>query len=364
MYNAVDLKTRLDALKGAYPATRQVTLRAVVRWELTDAHRYDIRPFFFELNGLRRGQIVDASAGLTTYFRCGFDASGRLVAESYYVGGQLVVEFFWRYSPDFAEGVVFYLERPSEIVHARFDGANLSSYRHYDSRRGGKYTHERCLYEAGYLSRVTRRVETGSSAAEFDYALRYDSDGVLERIMLRPNTGALRLGGVPVVYQRREALYVPLQSGHEFTGDLVSAIVAALASQHTTEPVCAVVLSYAPDAYCPPVVFVMTERSRRDRVASGEAGLEALWTPDSDPLEVDVPRESCAMFDGLVQEDAAEILDAVAYELTVSACKGAIPVTPDFVAFALHFEHDSALERIYASAPAEKVALLQSGGWL
>ncbi|MBK8137650.1 MAG: hypothetical protein IPK52_17850 [Chloroflexi bacterium] len=364
MTDVAELKSRLIALKSTYAATRQVAHRAVLRWEFADAPYVDIRPYYFELNGHRRGQRVTDPRVLPSYFRCGFDSAGRMTVESYYVKDVLVVELFWRFAPEFAEGVIFYRERPTEIIQAHFDGKHLLTYHHYDSRHSGKYAYETYAYDAGRLSRITRRIDSHNSAAEYDYILHYAPDAVLDRITLRPNTGALRFGGIPVIYQRREVLADPPESGAEFSRELVSAITAALAAAAIAEPVCALVLNYSSDLFCPPLVYVMTASHRRERVASGEAGLEALWTPDESPLEIDVPDAVCAMFENLPPDEAIELLDAAARELNAADWDGTLSVTPDFVAFALDFENDSAIERIFAAAPAAKIAILRASGWL
>lgn len=366
MYDAADLKTRLHALKAAYTATRSTAMAAVTRWESCDAHRYDLRPYYFEVNGLRRGQPIPADSPLTVSFRCGFDAAGRLVIESYYVDGALVAEFFWRYTPNFAEGVIYYRERPTELVHMRFENGRPQTYRHYDTRRSGAYNWERYTYEFDRLACITRRSETSTSATEYDYLLTYTPDGTLERITHRPNPGAPRDATSLPLYQRREVPYHPPADGHEFGQDIVAAIMQALAAQDIREPVCAAVLNYTRGkAYCPPRLYILTERERQWRVTRGEAALEALWRPNrASAIDITVPDAACAMFDRLTHEDALALLDAVAYALTIADWTGVIPETYDFVAFALDFDSDSAIERIYASANAEKITLLQSGGWI
>jgi hypothetical protein len=358
---------------GEYEARKQAAEAQVVRWEWTLLPRYTIRPLFFERYP-GRGKVLktepeDKSRGAYEY---GFDAQDRVVVERVYNYTGEPFERFVRWIDAQVEQVRygnFQPKLPLEVGQLRLPEGRAAAFGSFTINIGPqlnrhqpdailellRQTHgiiqlgETYQYNAqGRIDSIDYWQEAGPHANfRSQETVIYNTGGQIERIEAQRERGER-----VTLYQRPPKNENVRSLGESLKNKLLEAIPQIWASAGKTETLYCMVLYYRA-FYFPPVIIPGYERDRQALLHSDDPTQRYfIWTPvgdekDMEPLQIQDTDmlELCRLYE---QEVAVKqqwlaplkLLRQIGKALTAMEWSGKLPVTDDFVVYAMDYEAD------------------------
>lgn len=390
-----DLVDRWRWAFTAYAALNDAAEAAVVRWEWTDFQRYNLQPMFFRRYP-GRGRVLESQPDYGGY-QYGFDAEGRVLIEGVSDNFGNWSDGFFSYGDDTVECIRYSFFEPFlpvEVSRYRLLDRRVTTFEQFaisigplsgahtpddlyaltEKLRAQRRDRQTYLYEGHRLVRVKREYEViGLSHKVSEEVFTYDEQGRLTRIELLQTGQPSKV----VMYRRPAKGQTHKTLVENVRKGLVSAVVDRLRQAALTELVYCVVLAYhAVDRYFPPLLMIGRESYRRDiMIHSGDEAHYSLYPPleflPELMLEVAVSsiETDCQLLEQQLMaaqdwDTATQVLRDVAADLMRLPWQDVMPVTDDFVVFAVDAECDDIGEAIAASCGAERLADLTARGLL
>jgi hypothetical protein len=388
-----------EAAFGEYAARRDAALGRVARWEWARGDRHDPRPLHYLLHPGRARLLKQPPEDYRLQpVEYGFDDQDRVVVKRQYHALYPPFELFARHTPERIEQITYSAVTgtpiPGQAEHfainadgtiSRYASFRLNGYGPGPAFRGrldpdslralfgptggvGR-THDTYHYREGRVERITNlRVSHNLSLAHTEYRVEYDAQGRVERIV---RSGERE----EVAYQRRksgESLSALLKAAN---AALHSAIPEAMRRAAFPEPLYCLVLNFrSVTQYYPPYLLPGFARERDRQLAAGD--LSQVWRPLPTsrqawplyPINDSSALEACARAEHAINtaeawDQAERSLRALARDLHRLDWSALMPVTPDFVVYALNYE-DDAMPALRASASAAQLRSWRQRGLL
>lgn len=344
MRELTPLETRFANLPQNYPRLRSAALAAARHWEWYSWAAFDLRPLHYERDRLRRGHRLAHRPPLDQdHHMVGFDGRGRPVVFFEYSGflsGKLCYETYRDYSA-----------APATVEEAHFERSGRPVYLHRYSYIGGRIRmaemvsagcsgYEMYEYSGEVVSRIT---VFHKDQPYITINAAYDDAGLVSLAKIWDTS-------VELVYERPPPSFCLQAALRTVQRELVRQVPKAVRDLEIDAPACCVVLVYQSEFPLDVMVHV---------------GIAGEWFPSemSDQAEVDLSAvaDSARL---LAQELALacreelgrELLCAAAAELNFIDWQGILPVTDDFVVFAMDLELVDVDRNLQACVPPERLA--------
>lgn len=349
----------------------------VSRWVWGTVAAYSLHPFYAETLRLGAQRTLDkAPKSPDGYSEFGFDERNRLTVVRGYseLKGQVEEDFFsyrdngaeeWSYGPSPA-----HKEKPRRVSVYDFDGPRLQRFRNC-----GDFSSVVEVYEWSGQKLVRMRREARNERImpaqvrkqDFDFA--YDDGGVTIR------------SGDSVIYQKpAEPMAKTLKRVAEQLVERIPTLVAR-AKKKLDGPAFCLALTYDDESYdgfVPPTLVLGQEKERRAWHGKKNKLPETLWDPqqlalyddddldwaDDDPLLALGETVGHQLRGAGSSEPARKMLQAVAKKLNTHPWKSVIPVTADFIVYAIDLEGAHLEPNMKASVPASRLSKLRAAGEL
>lgn len=374
MPDCKDLQTLLTK-PPAYAKLKEEAESRVSRWVWGTVVAFSLQPFYVEIWRLGAQRVLDkAPKKRAGYSEFGFDERSRLVIVRRYneFEGQFDEKFIsyrdggaeqWSYGSSPGDK-----EKPRGVSAYDFDGPRLQRFRGcgefsstvevYDWK-GQKLVRMRS--EARYAR--FKPAEVRKSVFHFDY----DGGGV-----------TIRSGGSVIYKKPAEPMAKTLKKVTEQLLERIPTLVAR-AKKKLDGPAFCLALTYDDESYdgfIPPTLVLGQEKERR--AWHRKKSSELLWDPqqlalyDHDDLDWDDDDPLLALGEAVghqlraagSSEPARKVLQAVAKKLNAYPWKSVIPVTADFVVYAIDLEGAHLEPNMKASVPTPRLAKLCAAGEL
>jgi hypothetical protein len=365
------LHARLARLAEEYQARRAVAHALVKRWEWYTDEAFDLRPLSYErdLRGPGR-RLARRPPAHTDHCRIGFDEDDRLVVcEEYngFLAGALYYQTFRDYHTDGARVYQshYYADgRPIYLHEYRYEGGLIRAA----LMAGGQNREAEIYHYTG--DKVTRIDVIRAPLAHGSPARRnppvpvaaitagYDAHGIT-RLEIEHITG--RGPATELVYARPPSGFSLDDACGAIQLELLTSIPEAVRELEIDEPAYCVALAYMPGEPIRATLHVGVDRGRREWMAQLHATEgdtpwpEEVWSPGDMDYDCDIRLERIADLVRLVRQeltlaDADEplaargsqrdrsLLCAVAAELNTRAWADVLPVTDDFLVYAVDYE--------------------------
>jgi hypothetical protein len=337
-------RTRFADQSRDYPRLRAAALQAARRWQWYSRAAFDLRPLHYERDRLRRGHRLARRPSLDQdHHMVGFDDRGRPVVFFEYSGflpGKLYYETYRDYSswPRVVEeshfeytGRPLYLHRYS-YVDGRIRMAEMTT-------AGGSGCE---LYE--YTGDVVTRVNVFHHGKPYiTINADYDGDGLVRLAKLWDTS-------VELVYERPPPGFHVDLAYAVVLRELVRQVPLAVRDLGLDLPACCVVLVYQSEFPLDVMVHV---------------GVAGVWFPSEMEDQAEVDLSAVADTTRLLAQELAlsgrealgrDLLCTAAAELNRADWSGVLPVTGDFVVFAVDLELTDVDRNLAACVPPERLA--------
>ncbi|MEV7987371.1 hypothetical protein [Micromonospora sp. NPDC085948] len=361
-----DAAARFAQLANEYEPRKRAATALVEVWNWYTWPGLDLRPLRFERALLRPGRRLEARpSGDVDVLRLGFDAQGRVsVVEEYsgFLHGRLHQETFFRHGDEVVEVAHFDTDGPIYLHEYRFDDGLMRSADMVARRGSGR---ESYAYTDGRIFRV--EVEHHGRPPAVLLA-EHDDDGLLRLVEA---TGR----------QSRE-LYVRPPAGFDLDTAcqaledmLVALIPAAAARLPVDDPIACLALGYAGPAQLSLGISAATAAERAD-LRTVDA--RAAWSPEDFEASTDIDlddtgparliRQELTLLDADDPDVSAgsEILRrlccSAAARLNLRDWSATLPVTDDFVVYAVDLELVDLDRNLTSCLPPDRLALLRERG--
>ena len=377
-----DLLGWLEHAKGEYAARKKTAEARVVRWEWFTSGDRALQPFYFERNRFSRGKrlLIEPSLPREGYVAYGVDAQDRVLVEREYAEHGRFYEIFYQYLAEKVEWVRYDYssdKHPVAVHCANFAGERIVSL----TMRGiGGGSAERYLYCEERIVRIEREVLQAeafrheSQAWTDRFEIQWDDLGRVSRIT-QSGDDESRLHTIfqrPTKEERLKDLVAILEA------ELVAQIPKGVGALGLKEPAYSLVLAYDDEGndMLPPAIGVGLAQERSEWLATRSSDARWLvWNPaeyrhyNCDPLAF-YDQKLLALCDKANQQIAMNdqwsvgrtLLDRVATSLRGIAWKAMMPVTEDFVVYAVDFELGNLRKSLRKAAGARQFELWQGGG--
>ncbi len=359
--DVVKLEAWFARLPEEYKRWRAAGDAAAVRWEWYSDDAFDLRPLHYERDLRKPGRrLPERPSTDTDVHGIGFDAEDRPVVFREYTGvldGELYYETFRDYGADVVTEAHFYADgNPIYLHQYQFDAGLIRSALIAATGGGGS---EQYSYTGGQVTRVDITYgarEDGELSplephqvinAEFDAAglVRLEVDWVGQETELK--------------YERPPADFTVEQACQTMHRELVTQVPAAVRELGIDEPAYCVALAYFPEDPLDIMVYVGAADEREDG--------SDIWSPAD--MGADTMPDLSAVADTMrllaqeltLAEDwerARDLLCAVAAELNTQDWSQVLPVTDDFVVYAVDFELTDLDNNLPACVPEHRLAML------
>jgi hypothetical protein len=392
-----ELEQRWRAAFGQYANHRQAAEQQVVRWEWARSARHTIRPLFFERYP-GRGRVLesepdDKSAGA---FQYGLDAQDRMVVERVYGYTGEPAETFVTWTDTVVEAIMyanFQPKLPLQVARLYFHAGRPQAFHAFTVNIGPDTpirTPDGILELTGSTQQWQRLEETyhydeqwrvstidfryeGGPYARFTWleTFTYNPSGQIEQIEARQDTGKTF-----ILYRRPEKHQTARSLGRSLKARLLDVIPEIWASAGTEETLYCMVLYYRA-SYFPPYCIPGYDRDRQAALMQNDPeGRYFLWTPVGDdvserPFQITDPDvlELCRLYEQEITAqdkgtDALRLLRQLGKALTKFDWSGKLPVTSDFVVYAMDYEIDDLEECLRASVPKAQIVKWKKRGLL
>lgn len=405
-----DLDARFARLREEYDHRRQAAHAAVVRWEWYGRDAYDLRPLWYERDLSRPGRRLAERPPLDrNHHRIGFDCRDRpVVVEEYsgFLGGKLYYETF-RDHPDDGGPVTaahFYAGGGPIYLHEyRFEAGRIRSAWTVATRGGGheeyEYTGDRVTGVATY--HAERPGNSGGRLAPLAPYQKihagYDDAGLSRLEIAWAGPGEPQ---VELKYERPPAGFTLDDAIETVRRELVRQVPAVLRAMAIDESVYSVALGYLPEDPIGVTVHVGYESDRYDWLLAqaeddAEDDTSLLWSPcdlrGQEPVDFGevaqtarLLRQELALADAEddtgsgsagsvdaegpeasgVNERGRRMLCAAAAELNARDWTGIVPVSNDFVVYAVDWQMVDLDRNLRECISPAQVALFRDRGLL
>ncbi|GIJ47985.1 hypothetical protein Val02_48710 [Virgisporangium aliadipatigenens] len=363
-----DLAARFGRLAAEYDARKAAATALVARRDWYTWPGLDLRPLHFERDLLRPGRRLGARPPVDRdVLRIGFDAEGRFVMVEEYSGflrGRLYYETFLRYGEDVVEAA------------------------HFD-RSGPIYLHE-YAYEGGLMRTAAAVARAGSGRESYTYdgdrisRVEVEHDGLPRSVLSaeHDDRGLVRLvesagRGRWVRYERPADGFDLDAACRHLEGRFVESALAAVAQLPADGPVAGVALAYR---QARELSFEVVIVGADEQAALRAVDATAAWAPaefdNATDLDLDEPeplrtvRQELTLLDGndydacAGSEAGRRLLCAVAARLNAHNWSHALPVTDDFVVYAVDLEVVDLERNLAECLPPDRLARLRERGLL
>lgn len=376
MPDCKDLQALL-AKPPAYAKLKEQAESRVTRWVWGTIGAYSLRPFYAEILRLGAQQVFEkAPKKPAGYAEFGFDDRNRLTVVRRYneFKGQYEEDFIsyrdggaeqWSYGHAASDK-----EKPRSVSVYDFDGPRLQRF-----RGCGEFSSTVEVYDwkGGKLVRLQsearnwrfKPADVRKRVFDFDY----DGGGV-----------TIRSGGSDVYQKPAEPMPKTLKKIGEQLIERIPTLVAR-AKKKLDGPAFCLALTYDDESYdglIPPTLVLGQETERRAWHGKKKKSPETLWDPqqmalyDDDDLDWDDGDTLLALGETAghqlraagSSEPARKVLQAVAKKLNAYPWKSVIPVTADFVVYAIDLEGAHLESNMKASLPAARLSKLRAAGEL
>jgi len=393
-----ELDARFARLAGEYEQRRATAYAAVVRWHWYSWHAYDLRPLHYERALLKPGRRLAERPPLDRdHDRIGFDAQDRPVVMLEYSGfldGKLYYETYREYLTDrgLVEEAHFSADRKPIYLHEyRFDGGLIRAAWSAASGGGGYETYEYAgsrvtriaIYHAAPTGRPGRRLHPPAPYQVIN--AEYDDAG-LSRLEIEWQGAQTELK-----YQRPPDGFTVERACRQVHRELVRQIPAAVRGLTIDAPAYCVALAYQHEDPLDFRVQVGLDEQRRawladradEQTDEKAAGIEEIWSPAELGEELPVELGTVAGTARLLGQEwsladaeditaptapggegARELFCAVAAELNTADWAQLLPITDDFVVYAVDVELADLDRNMPACLPPTRLALLHDRGLL
>jgi len=344
MRDVSPLETRFERLSHRYQQFRSAALTAVQCWQWYSWAAFDLRPLHFERDRRVPGRRLPQRPPLRNdCHRIGFDADGRPVVFYEYSGfldGRLYCETYRDYS-----------SWPQTVEEAHFYANGRPAYLHECSYRDGLIRLARTVANSG--SGYEEYVYTGDAVTRINVFhnnrpyvtinAAYDCAGLVRLAKVWENS-------MELVYERPPPGFGIEQACRVVRRELIRQIPIAVRDLGIDLPACCVVLVYQSEFPLDVMVHV---------------GLDSEWFPANMDDQADVDLSAVADTARLLTQELAlshreelgrDLLCAVAAELNFYNWSKIMPVTEDFVVFAIDLELVDIDRNLAACVPPERLA--------
>ncbi|MEU7590246.1 hypothetical protein AB0A95_28625 [Micromonospora sp. NPDC049230] len=361
-----DLAERFAQLADEYEARKRAATALVEGWDWYTWPGLDLRPLHFERDLRKTGRRLDARPPLDRdVLRIGFDARGRVaVVEEYsgFLDGARCYETFFRHGDEVVEVAHFDRDGPIYLHEYRFEGGLMHTASMVARRGSGR---ESYAYVDGRISRV--EIEH-SGAPPAVLVAEHDDLGLLRLVRIRGHESR-------VCYARPPAGF-DLEAACRAVEDMAVALIPdAVARLAVDAPIACLALSYDRPTQLVIDVSAATADERAE-LASLEA--RAAWSPADFAASTDVDLGDTEP-SRLVQQELT-VLDAddddvaagsaigrrlwcrVAARLNLRDWSATLPVTDDFVVYAVDLELVDLERNLAACLSPERLAEFHGRG--
>lgn len=366
MVDLPELDSRFSLLTTEYESRRAAAYSDVVRWEWYDGEAFDLRPLWYERNLQRSGRRLEERPPLVRdHHRLGFDGDDRVVAMleySGFLGGRLNYETFRTYRAGLAEDAHFYADgRPIYLQEHHFEAGRIHCTASAATFGAGIETYD-YDYVDGSVARITvhhaQRTSGRLCPATLHRSIEaaYDHEGLLRLT----NVGAGRVAGTETLYERPPADFTAQEACRTVQAELMAQVPRAVQDLGIEAAAYCVVLVYAND-YDPSdvTIHVGLEKDRQDCLAAGEDA-DVIWSPADMACDADVDMSAVKDTARLLRQEltlsrvamSREVVRAVAASLAEFGWQAIMPVTDDFVVFAVDTEMADLEQNLAAAAVA------------
>lgn len=397
----LDLDARLERLAGEYERRRSAACAAVVRWDWYSSGAFDLRPLYYEQHTEEPGRRL-AERPDKHHHRIGFDVDDRPVAFIECLGildGLLDRETYRDYQagPGIVEQACFRAGgQPIHLHEYRFDEGLIRSASSVTVGDPGGY--EEYQYTGDRVTRVVihRAARMGGSLGPLTPYLVIDA--------VYDDAGQVRLNTVLTAQPVAEPTYVRPPAGftteaasrtvHE---ELIKQIPAAVRRLEIDKSVYCIVLGYTDQRPLDVIAHVGLAEERRGWLAehpgtggsvTGDGGGEfpgLWWSPcefsTDTPIDLDAVEDTARLLEQelwlvdpdddpefyapeSLSEGVRVLLCAVAAELNAYDWSRILPITDDFVAYAVDWELTDFERNMPACVPPARLAILRERGLL
>ncbi|MDT0470015.1 hypothetical protein [Streptomyces gibsoniae] len=348
MIDLADVDDRFTRLAAEYSLRRTAAHGLVVRWEWYEDEAFDLRPLYYERNLSRPGRrLAERPDPTRDHFQLGFDANDRLVVKleySGFLGGRLYYETFRAYPSGLVEEAHFHADgRPIYLHEYCFEGDRIrsaamvatrgASYETYD------YTDDRVTHvETHYGQRQSEGLLPLRPFAVIDAA--HDGNGLTCLKTSDPQ------GHAEVTYERPPTGFTIADAWQTVQRKLLHRIPQAVRSLKIDTPAYCVALMYEDPA--DPACFTVhvgLDEDRRAALADG-SDLDVRWSPADMAHETSVDLGTVTDTARLLAQElrlarseaGRDLLRSMADTLSAADWTTALPVTEDFVVYAVDVE--------------------------
>lgn len=361
-----DPAARFGQLGNEYESRKRAAHALVEGWDWYTWPGLDLRPLHFERDLLKPGRrLDDRPPENRDVLRIGFDARGRLTVIAEYSGflhGKLHAETFFRHDDDLVQVAHFATEDPIYLHEYRFGGGLMRSATMVARRGSGR---ESYTYTDGRISRVEVEHNGGPHAV---LAAEHDDLGLLRLVQTTSNESH-------VLYVRPPADFDLDAACRAVEDELVALIPEAAARLDVDEPIACLALSYAEPTQLSIGISVATEAERGD-LSTIDA--QAAWAAEEFETNTDIGlddtgpsrlvRQELALLDADDHDVAAgsetgrRLLCAVAARLNLRDWSATLPVTEDFVVYAVDLELVDLERNLIGCLPPDRLAQFHERG--
>ncbi|WP_433831136.1 hypothetical protein ACQP2E_12705 [Actinoplanes sp. CA-015351] len=366
--DGADLAARFARLADEYDSWKQAATACVERWDWYSWPGLDLRPLHFERDLLKPGRRLDARPPVgRDVLRIGFDAGGRTVVIEEYSGflrSRLHAETFVRHGDGLVEAAQFDADGPI-YLHAYESEGGLMRLAEMVARGGSG--RERYEYTGGRISRV--EIEHGGRPRSVLTA-EHDHRGLLRLVEVIGRRSAVR-------YERPPAGFDLDVACRDLEDSFVTRVLGAAERLDVDGPVACLALSYYRQR---PLSFEIHAATADERAELRSADAHAAWSPADFEASTDAGLDDIAALRLVAQEltlldaddvDAAagseigrRLMCAVAARLNRRDWSGTLPVTDDFLVYAVDLELVDLERNLTVCLPPERLAEVRERGLL
>ncbi len=367
-----DLAARFAQVAGEYASRKSAARALVERWDWYSWPGLDLRPLHFERDLLKPGRRLGVRPSADRdVLLIGFDAEGRAVVTEEYSGflhGRLSDETFVHRDGDIVEAAHFGVDGPIYLHEYRFVDGLMRSADTVARRGAGRGAgRESYTYLDGQISRVDVEHE-GRSVSSL--TAEHDGGGLVRVVEVAGSRSKVR-------YERPPAGFDLDVACRAVEDALVTSIADAVPRLSIDGPAACVALSYTRSEALSFEVYAATADERADLAA---LDAQAAWSPaefeTSTDIDLDeaVPvrlvRQELALLDAddhdvaAGSEVARRLMFAVAARLNRNDWSNTLPVTDDFVVYAVDLELVDLERNLTDCLPPDRLALLRARGLL
>jgi hypothetical protein len=277
-----------------------------------------------------------------------------------FLGGRLYYETFRTYRAGLAEDAHFYADgRPIYLQEQHFEAGRMHSAASAATFGGGIETYD---YLDGSVTRITVHHAQRTSGRLCPATLHSTIEAAYdhEELLRLTNVGAGRVAGTETLYERLSADFTAQEACRAVQAELVAQVPRAVQDLGIEAAAYCVVLVYAND-YDPSdvTIHVGLEKDRQDYLAAGEDE-DVIWSPADMACDTDVDMSAVKDTARLLRQEltlssvamSREVVRAVAAFLAEFGWQAVMPVTDDFVVFAVDTEMEDLEQNLAAAAVA------------